>query len=594
MISKKHLAFIIVYAAMLTNCTSAPYTFNSFSTEKKLKETYEKYRQVNELQSNVDAALKAGNLNDAINLYEKILVLDSTNLPAKNGIKAINQQLNHNQLVDDAMVLFNNGQFEQAKVKLRPVLIENPNHKNALSLLEKIENNLSKDLISPKKLKPALSKSVSLEFKDGNLKNIFQMISRTSGINFVFDATVRDDLRASIFVKDAPVDDAIDFLLMMHQLNKKVLTDTSLLIYPSNRSSQYEDLILRTFYLNHADAKQITSLIKQMTPIKDTYVDEKLNMITVKATYEQLRDVEKLIVSSDIPDPEVVLDVEILEIKRSKLTDIGVTLPDSVSMSGANKGLLTWKELTGAKGSNINFSPLPTINLLRQDGDTNLLANPSIRVKSREKAKIHIGDKIPIQTTTSTNGFTVGSSANYLDVGLKLEVEPRVMLNGEVSIKVSLEVSNAILAVGQTYPTVNTRNTSTVMMTADGETQILAGLINDEDRKSSKKVPGLANLPMLGRLFTDVNDSKSKTELVLLITPRVVRNILQPNANNTEFYVGPSGRSNPINFDPRSTMQQSGNTSFSPLPSAKPVIPPMPSSNLLEPPKSGPQEFKNN
>jgi general secretion pathway protein D len=166
-------------------------------------------------------------------------------------------------------------------------------------------------------------------------------------------------------------------------------------------------------------------------------------------------------------------------------------------------------------------------------------------VKNREKAKIHIGDRVPVITTTAaTGGGFVSESVTYLDVGLKLDVEPTIYLEGDVGIKVGLEVSNIVKeVVGKTNSNtltyqIGTRNANTTLRLHDGETQILAGLISNEDRSSASKVPGLGDFPLLGRLFSSHSDTKNKTEIVLLITPHVMRNINRPDAGKIEFFSG--------------------------------------------------------
>jgi general secretion pathway protein D len=163
-------------------------------------------------------------------------------------------------------------------------------------------------------------------------------------------------------------------------------------------------------------------------------------------------------------------------------------------------------------------------------------------VKNREKARIHIGDKVPVITTTAGATGFVSETVNYLDVGLKLEVEPQVFLEDDVGIKVGLEVSNIAQQIRSASGTVayqvGTRNAATSLRLKDGETQVLAGLINSEDRRSADKVPGLAELPLLGRLFTNKDDTVNKTEIVLLITPHVLRNVERPGARLEEFNSG--------------------------------------------------------
>ena len=172
----------------------------------------------------------------------------------------------------------------------------------------------------------------------------------------------------------------------------------------------------------------------------------------------------------------------------------------------------------------------------------NVLANPRIRVKNREKAKILIGDKVPVVTTTATANVGVASSVSYLDVGLKLDVESTISLQDEVSMKVSLEVSNIVKEIqiqsgGLAYQ-VGTRTAATTLALRDGETQVLAGLISDDERANLTKVPGLANLPWLGKLFTNQNTTRNKTEIALLITPRIVRNISRPARIDSDLHFG--------------------------------------------------------
>lgn len=520
----------------------------------------QRYQRINDLFKQTDKAVANGDAAQAGQLLDEVLALDPENPRALATQAKLESMQVHREQIAEARLDISAAQWEKAKKGIRKVLLENPEHKEALALMRLIDEKLTTERIAPRKLKPAGTGRVTLEFRDASLRNIFEVISKTSGINFVLDPGLKPDLKASIFVKDASVEEVIDFLVMMHQLGKKVLTENSLLIYPQNKAGQYEDLVLRTFYLNHADAKQTLNLIKSMMPVKETFVDEKLNMLSIKASYEQLRDIEKLIVDEDIPDPEVLLDVEVLEVRRSRLTELGLNYPDTFSILSSQTGTgvtPTWRDLQDVTGSRVGVSPLPSLKMLRIDGESNLLANPRIRVKNREKAKIHIGDKIPIPVTTvgSGNNNFVGQSANYLDVGLKLDVEPRVMLNSDVSIKLTLEVSNATYPSGSVFPTIGTRNTSTVLMTGDGETQVLAGLINDEERKSTRKVPGLADIPLLGRLFGAPNTNQSKTEIVLLITPHVVRNVQRPEAYNMEFYGGTANRSAPVNINPAASMQ---------------------------------------
>jgi general secretion pathway protein D len=208
-------------------------------------------------------------------------------------------------------------------------------------------------------------------------------------------------------------------------------------------------------------------------------------------------------------------------------------------------------QITGTEAQHLNSGlvrlsftdPLILFTLRQQDGSASVLANPRIRVKNKEKARIHIGDRVPVITTTAaaTGGF-VSESVTYLDVGLKLEVEPLIYLEDEVGIKVALEVSNIAREIRSTSNSltyqIGTRTANTVLRLRDGETQILAGLISDEDRRSASRVPAIGELPVLGRLFSSTRDTTTKTEIVLLITPRLVRSIARPDVRSAEFAAG--------------------------------------------------------
>jgi general secretion pathway protein D len=153
-----------------------------------------------------------------------------------------------------------------------------------------------------------------------------------------------------------------------------------------------------------------------------------------------------------------------------------------------------------------------------------------------------VGDKVPIITTTSTANVGISESVTYLDVGLKLDVQPRITLDDFVNIKIELEVSSlgekTVTKNGASVYSIGTRNASTQLRLKDGETQVLAGLISDDERKSASKLPGLGDIPLLGRLFANQEDKKTKTEIVLAITPRILSNISRPNAEISEYWSG--------------------------------------------------------
>ena len=508
---------------------------------------------VNQLLYEGEKARMLGRSDEAIAAFRRVLEFSAENARARAGLEAAEAEQKQRAAIAQAQASFDGGMAEEALAMLKQVLGENPSQKEAQALQRRIEESRAKAVVAAPRLKPEFRKPVTLEFRDAPLKSIFEVLSRTSGINFVFDRDVRPDLKATIFVRDTSMEDAVNFLLVTSQLEKKVLNDNTILIYPNlpNKARDYQELVVKSFYLANADVKQTLNLIKTVVKTRDVFIDERLNLLVMRDTPEAIRLAEKLIAAQDLAEPEVILELEVLEVSRSKMQNLGLQYPTQIAAGiegAAGPGQATLAELRNFSSDMVTVTvtdPAIVMNLKRQDSDTNLLANPRIRVKNREKAKVHIGDRLPVITTTSTANVGVSESVQYLDIGLKLDVEPNVYLDDQVAIKVGLEVSNVVQEIrtlgGTVTYRIGTRNTATVLRVANGETQVLAGLIQDEDRRTADKVPGLGDLPMLGRLFTNNNDSRTKTEIVLLITPYVVRNLDRPTPSALEVASGTEG-----------------------------------------------------
>ena len=514
----------------------------------------ERDKYLNQLLTQGDKQRLLGKPEDAEPFYQRVLMLDAGNARAQTGLASAQTEARHRKMIVEAKELSDAGDLDGAQMKLRLVLAENPSQREAKALARSIDDQKNKTTSTPAVLRSSLRKPVTLEFRDALLKSVFEVLSRTSGINFVFDRDVRPDLRVTIYVRNTTIEDAVQFLLATNQLQKKVLNDNTVLVYPNlpNKARDYQELMVKSFYLANADVKQTLNLIKTVVKTRDIFIDERLNLLVMRDTPEAIGLAEKLIAAQDLAEPEVMLELEVLEIGRARLQELGIRYPSQVAfgLNGAAKtpGQATLSELKNFSSDMVTVTvtdPALVINMRKQDGDTNILANPRIRVKNREKAKIHIGDKLPVITTTSTANVGVSESVSYLDVGLKLDIEPNIYLEDEVAMKVGLEVTNVVQEVRSLNGTVTyrlgTRNTSTALRLKNGETQVLAGLISDEERSTADKVPGLGDLPVLGRLFGSRKDERLKTELVLLITPYVVRNLERPSAATLEFMSGTDG-----------------------------------------------------
>ena len=491
----------------------------------------------------------AGHDDIATQRYRRVLGLDPSNASARAGMQHVDMANRHAQLTAKARIAVEKKDLDSARTLLGTVLTEDPANKDALALQRAVTEVMSATTTETV-LGQAYKKPISIEFRDVSLKQVFEVISRTSNLNFLFDKDVHTDQKTSIFLKNSTVESAVHFTLLTNQLEQRILDANTILIYPNTAAKQheYQDLIVRSFFLTNADAKVVANTLKSIVKSRDVVIDEKLNMLIVRDSPEAIRLAEKLVALHDVPEPEVMLEVEILEVKRTRLQELGIQWPSSLSLTplpvvGTSMAALTLRDLRRQNGGTLAASIGPiTAKAREDDSDAKLLANPRIRTRNHEKAKILIGERVPNITTTATSTGFVSESINYVDVGLTLNVEPTIYLDNDVAIKVQLEVSNIVSQLktqsGSVAYQIGTRTANTVLRLKDGETQVLAGLINDEDRRSGNKVPGLGNLPLLGRLFGSGTDDNQKTEIVLSITPHLIRNIQRPDAVAAEFRSG--------------------------------------------------------
>ena len=502
------------------------------------------------MTADADRALREDKLTEAEAIFRQMLVIEPQNAVARQGLEALTVERRHRARVAEAEALFARdpaGNATAALVALRDVLAENPHQKQAVNLRERIEDELSKKEPSVARLAATYRKPITLEFRDAPLKSIFDAISRISGLNFFFDKDIRPDLRATVLAKDTSIEDAIKVLLVTNQLEQRVLGDNAILIYPNTpaKLKDYQTLKVRTFYLANADVKGVSNTLKTLLKTQDLVVDERLGLIIMRDTAEAIGLAERLIALQDLSDPEVMLEVEIMEIKRARLMELGVRLPPSATLTPlvAEGQTLTLAQLLdlNKETTAVDIGGV-TVNARKEDQDANILANPRIRVRNKDPATVLNGDRVPVITTTSTSTGFVSESVNYVDVGLRLDVEPNIYLDGEVAIKIKLEVSNLVREVlsksGTLAYQIGTRSANTTLRLRDGETQILAGLISDEDRVTANKFPGLGDLPVLGRLFGSKRSDRQRSDIVLSITPRIVRSLRRPDLIAAEFESG--------------------------------------------------------
>jgi len=490
----------------------------------------------------------AGRYTEAEALLKRALVFDTGGKRVASLLADLTVERRQREALAQAEALA--AERPQAALKvLAEALKDNPRNAELVALQRRLAAEQRRAQVRAAQLGLSETRPISLDFREASLRTVLDVVTRNSGINFIFDKDIRQDVRVTIFLRSARVEDAIDLIVSTHQLAKKVLDEKTILIYPNtpDKQREHQEQVVRVFHLVSAEAKSAAAFLRSMLKIREPFVDERANMVAIREPVETIELAERLIALYDTNDAEVLLELEVLEVRSTRLTDLGLQFPDSIGLTPLNPagttGGLTLGNLAGLNSNRVGVSVAGILlNLKREAGDFSTLANPQIRVRNREKAKVLIGDKVPVVTATTGQSGFVADTVTYLDVGLKLDVEPTVHSDDEVAMKLALEVSSLTREVRTTSGTlayqIGTRTASTVLRLRDGETQLLAGLISRDERSSAARVPGLGDLPVAGRLFSSQRDESQRTELVLAITPRVLRNLRRPEAAEAELWVG--------------------------------------------------------
>jgi general secretion pathway protein D len=507
--------------------------------------------------------LKERKLDQAILELQQAVYLNPTNAAIQSALKSVLNMKQAEEHYRAALTFVELNRLSEAIGELNRAVELDPENIKYQDSLDKLQKKKS-EAEPEEALTLASDKPITLNFKNTNIKEVFELLSKLSGINIMFDEEVRAQ-PVTIFVKDVSFQYALNLLLSTNKLFMKKISADTIIIVPKTKAKidQYQDLMMKTFYLTNAKAKDAVNLLRTMLDTRKVYVNEVLNSITVRDSPEKLKLVEKVLAANDLKEAEVILDVEILEIARNKSLQYGwnfqpglfaaativgnqsqVSTNTTQGTVGVSTGI-TLEEFKNLTRGNIMLT-LPSVvaTLIKQDMDAQTLANPRVRVLNNKTAKFHIGDKIPIQTSTvqSTATVAVTSTFEYKDIGIKLNVEPTVHLSNTVTLKMSLEVSNLGNLIdfgnGQKQYSFGTRNTDTTVNLRDGETVIIGGLIKDEERKTANKIPILGDIPILGKLFASSDDETVKTDILMSITPNIVRPLELPSKEDQSFWSG--------------------------------------------------------
>ena len=518
-----------------------------------------------------DQLFEQGEYAAALAEYQTAFALDPTQEFYKQRIEVATRLKYAQQAFQEGIDFEKANKLKDADRSFAHAIELNPENKEYKSALDRV-SGLRKNKLEGYELSLKSAKPITLKFKDAKIKDVFNIITQLSGINFIFDDTVKDQ-PVTIYLENATFQQTLELLTSMFKLGRKVANESTVIIYPRtpDKVKQYEDMQVRTFHLNYMDAKKAVNLIRTMIQVRKIYVNEDSNSVVVRDTGDVVDVIEKILDANDVPDPEVVLDVEVIEVSDTNTQRLGLLLnPYSVQLgayspSGEPLGTTLTSATTTSSSSSTTtttstaitnlvraFSmsgyggyvtvPNATYNFAKTLSKGEVLSNPKIRVKNKEKSKFTVGTRVPITTSNTTNS-TVSVNVQYVDVGVKVNAEPTIQLNNEIVIKLSLEVSQQVGAArdvggGTSVVTIGTRNLETVLSLKDGETSVIGGLIQKTTGDDKNKLLFLSDIPLIGPFFTDSNYSRTKSELMLAITPRLVRGVVVPEGELMSFFSG--------------------------------------------------------
>jgi general secretion pathway protein D len=377
----------------------------------------------------------------------------------------------------------------------------------------------------------------SLIFSSASSRAVFTAIARFSGLNLVFDAAFRET-PISVDLRNATLPNALASVTAGTRTFYRVTAPRTITIVPDTpaKRREYEESIVRTFYLSNADVKEVIDLLRIVVDVRQISPITATNAISLKDTPERIAAAARLIGAIDKARPEVVIDVELLEVDRTRLREfgLGIASPDSDGIAGAadvNRPDLTLQGLRNLTQAGVALAGVPGIyyRLLKNDTNTRTLANPQLRTSEGIAAQAKFGERVPVPVTTFAPIATGGvnqqpiTSFVYENIGVNIDILPRMHHDDEVSLTLKLALSS-ISGVGfGNLPTFGNREISTTIRLKDGETNMLAGLIRDEERAVLAGVPGLSDLPLIGRLFANNQKQTQQTDIVLTLTPHIVR-----------------------------------------------------------------------
>jgi len=471
-------------------------------------------------------------------------LIEASNFHYEKGEKFLNQNELKLALIEYQKALDNNPENLRARRKKREILkrIEQERkEREEKTEIEKIKERARRARLKKPILGPGSETLINLKFTDAELKEIFESLQKISGINILFDDAFKSK-KKSIDLVNVTFKEALDKVVLVSVLFYKVLDEQTILIIPDTpaKRTEYEELVLRTFYLSNADVNQIQALLRTLADIKTIAVNTNLNTISIRGTQKKLEIAEKIITSQDKSRAELLIDVEILEVNKSRMREYGIELSNyQITQSlvpGKSSGDTSSSVVRGHMFRTIDSSdflfsiPSVSYKLLESDTKSRIIAKPQLRVIDGETVTIKLGDKVPVPVTTFVPIAAGGPSQQAItsyqmyDVGINIDLAPRTHHNGDITLNLKFELTFITTPGTATMPpTIGNRAVETIIRMRDSETGLLAGLLRDTERKSWRGIPGINKIPIINLIFGGTGQEITQTDIILTLTPRITR-----------------------------------------------------------------------
>lgn len=532
------------------------------------------------------AYLKDRQLDLAAQQFKQALAIEPTNLEHQAGLAESLRLKDARERYKDAERLAQIGRAEDAMEQYAKAAELDPSFKEPLESIAKLTESQQALGREDRRKQP-----VTLRFRNAGLKEVLEGVGKAGSVNLIFDKDVRND-PVTITIQDTPFEEAFNLILNSNNLFSRALSPGMMIISPNTKQKQeqYQDLMIRTFYLSNSKAKDMAVLLKGMLDSKHMHANEQLNTIVLRDQPEKIELAEKIIVANDRQDSEVLFEVEVLEVNRTVNQTYGLSYPKQIAaaivppgftgiISGDLAQQLTYQQLTSLDPSSYLFK-LPTnvqLDYFKQITDAKTLASPKIRVVNNKKAEINIGDKQPILLSTTnvlpgqaaTGAVPTTStvtSIEFRDTGVKLSVEPTIRLVNDLALKMKIEVVTlGDRVVLQASPPITqfkfgNRSAETMLNMKDGETIVLGGLIQEQDQRTKVTIPWIGDLPIIGDWISSFQTQRVTTEVILTITPHILHTMTQPNMGGQVFWSGTESTYATTPLFPTTTQGMAGST----------------------------------